>query len=62
MVLDRVMPMLMNLSNGGQSWVENSIRLEQVLDRAEFISTINPELWQYLQQHLEDAKAKGWLL
>lgn len=62
MVLDRVMPMLMNLYNGGQSWVENGIRLEQVLERAEFIADINPELWQYLKQHLEEAKAKGWLL
>lgn len=62
MMLDRVMPMLMNLNNGGQSWVENGIRLEQVLERAEFIATINPELWQYLKQHLVDAKTKGWLL
>ncbi|MEQ9861129.1 HD domain-containing protein [Pectobacterium cacticida] len=62
MMLDRLMPMLMNLHNGGQSWIENGIRLEQVLDRAAFIANINPELWRYLKAHLEEAKTKGWLL
>ncbi|PWC17987.1 hydrolase [Brenneria roseae subsp. roseae] len=62
LMLDRIMPILMNLHNGGQSWVENGIRLEQVVGRADFIANINPELWQYLKRHLEEAKAKGWLL
>ncbi|MEH2920456.1 HD family hydrolase [Samsonia erythrinae] len=61
LLLDRIMPMLMNLHNGGQSWVENGIRLEQVIGRADFIANLNPELWRYLKQHLEDAHAKGWL-
>ncbi|MEE3662378.1 HD domain-containing protein [Brenneria sp. g21c3] len=62
LMLDRVMPVLMNLHNQGQSWVENGIRLDQVLGRTEFIAGINPELWQHLKQHLEAAQDKGWLL
>ncbi|MBE0151015.1 HD domain-containing protein [Serratia fonticola] len=61
LVLDRCMPMLMNLHNGGQSWVENDISLQQVLDRNTMIADIHPELWQYLEQHLRDAQRKGWL-
>ncbi|WP_038903324.1 HD domain-containing protein [Dickeya zeae] len=61
LMIDRVMPVLMNLHNGGQSWVEHGIRLEQVLSRNDFIQNINPALWGYLKQHLEDAQAKGWL-
>ncbi|SLM61812.1 MULTISPECIES: HD domain-containing protein [Dickeya] len=61
LMIDRVMPVLMNLHNGGQSWVEHGIRLEQVLSRNAFIGDINPALWGYLQQHLEEAQAKGWL-
>ncbi|MCO7508165.1 HD domain-containing protein [Serratia fonticola] len=61
LVLDRCMPMLMNLHNGGQSWVENDISLQQVLDRNTMIADIHPELWQYLEQHLQDAQCKGWL-
>ncbi|UUE10621.1 HD domain-containing protein [Dickeya zeae] len=61
LMIDRVMPVLMNLHNGGQSWVEHGIRLEQVLSRNDFIQDINPALWGYLKQHLEDAQTKGWL-
>ncbi len=61
LVLDRCMPMLMNLHNGGQSWVENDISLQQVLDRNTMIADIHPDLWHYLEQHLQDAQRKGWL-
>ncbi|WP_411753679.1 HD domain-containing protein [Serratia sp. (in: enterobacteria)] len=61
LVLDRCMPMLMNLHNGGQSWVENDISLQQVLDRNTMIADIHPELWHYLELHLRDAQRKGWL-
>ncbi|WJV54562.1 HD domain-containing protein [Prodigiosinella aquatilis] len=61
LMIDRIMPVLMNLHNGGQSWVENGIRLEQVLARNTFINDINPELWQHMKQHLEAAQSKGWL-
>ncbi|MCR0997324.1 HD domain-containing protein [Serratia rubidaea] len=61
LVLDRTMPMLMNLHNEGQSWVENGISLEQVLSRNEMIAEVYPELWQHLLHHLQDAQHKGWL-
>jgi putative hydrolase of HD superfamily len=61
LVLDRCMPMLMNLHNGGQSWVENDISLQQVLGRNTMIADIHPELWHYLELHLRDAQRKGWL-
>lgn len=61
LMIDRILPILMNLHNGGQSWVENGIRLEQVLGRAQFIADLNPELWRYLKGHLETAQANGWL-
>lgn len=61
-VIDRVTPMLLNLHNNGQSWVENNIRLEQVLDRSKFIVDVFPELWEQLLPQLELAQQKGWLL
>ncbi|KAA1193780.1 MULTISPECIES: HD domain-containing protein [Photorhabdus] len=60
-MLDRLMPVLMNLHNKGQSWVENDIRLEQVINRNKFIADVYPEFWQYLLPQLEAAQAKGWL-
>lgn len=60
-ILDRAMPMLMNLHNEGQSWVENNIRLEQVIERNLFIEKQWPEFWQYLYAQLLEAQKKGWL-
>ncbi|WP_036771021.1 HD domain-containing protein [Photorhabdus australis] len=60
-MLDRLMPILMNLHNKGQSWVENDISLEQVINRNKFIADVYPEFWQYLLPQLEAAHAKGWL-
>ncbi|RJT41535.1 HD domain-containing protein [Rahnella woolbedingensis] len=61
LVIDRVMPMVMNLSNQGQSWVENNIRLEQVLARNAFIADIHPQLWLHIRGHLDNAHQQGWL-
>ena len=61
LVIDRVMPMVMNLNNQGQSWVENNIRLEQVLARNAFIADIHPELWLHIRSHLDNAHQQGWL-
>lgn len=60
--IDRAMPMLMNLHNQGQSWVENNIRLDQVLSKCDYIEQILPEFWQQLKPQLELAHQKGWLL
>ncbi|WP_114194600.1 HD domain-containing protein [Edaphovirga cremea] len=60
-VIDRALPMIMNLHNQGQSWVENGIRLEQVLARNSNIADVNPELWQHLRKHLDYAHQQGWL-
>lgn len=61
LMLDRLMPVLMNLHNRGQSWVENGISLEQVLSRNAFIGDVYPALWQHLQRHLDAAHQNGWL-
>src|SRR5476651_509669 len=61
LTIDRVLPIIMNLHNQGQSWVENNIRLEQVLARNAFIGDINPHLWQHIRAHLDNAHAQGWL-
>jgi putative hydrolase of HD superfamily len=59
--LDRILPILQNLHNEGQSWRENNISLEQVLTRNSLVSESWPELWQHVQSHLYCAHEKGWL-
>lgn len=60
-VIDRVMPMILNLHNGGQSWVDNGIAYEQVLGRAALAKEMLPELWTALDKQLKQAKVNGWL-
>lgn len=59
---DRAMPVLLNLANNGQSWRENGIRHQQVLDRiGPPIRQGCPALWDYLEGRLAAAKVQGWL-
>ncbi|WP_245164461.1 HD domain-containing protein [Buttiauxella brennerae] len=60
--LDRILPILQNLHNEGQSWRENGISLEQVLQRNTLVGESWPELWQHVVSHLYTAQEKGWLI
>jgi putative hydrolases of HD superfamily len=59
--VDRAMPVLLNLANRGQSWVENGITHERVVKRIRAqIDDGCPALWQYLEVRLADAAREGW--
>ena len=59
--VDRAMPVLLNLSNQGQSWRENNISYERVVRRVEpEVKAGSPALWEYLRDRLEDARHKGF--
>lgn len=58
--VDRAMPVLLNLSNHGQSWRENGISYERVVRRVEpEVKAGCPALWGYLAGRLEEARNKG---
>lgn len=59
--LDRILPVIQNLHNEGQSWRENSVSLEQVLTRNAKVGETLPELWQQVVAQLHIAHEKGWL-
>ncbi|HEX6590536.1 MAG TPA: HD domain-containing protein [Moraxellaceae bacterium] len=59
--MDRLMPVLHNLNNGGQSWRENGISKQQVLEKNAKIGEGAPELWRWLLGQIETAHEKGWL-
>lgn len=59
--LDRLIPMLLNYHNDGQSWKEHGVTREQALTinkRIEFGSVI---LWDKAKELIEEATEKGWL-
>ena len=59
--VDRAMPVLLNLANAGQSWRENGISHERVVQRiAPPIKAGCPALWDYLEIRLDEARKHGW--
>jgi putative hydrolase of HD superfamily len=66
--IDRSMPVLLNLSNGGGSWVENGVSwvengvsYERVVGRIQpEIEEGCPELWTYLKTELDKARDDGF--
>ena len=58
---DRAMPALLNLANHGQSWRDHGITYERVVARiGPPIEAGCPELWEYMKDRLDEAKAQGW--
>ena len=59
--VDRAMPVLLNLSNNGQSWRENGISYDRVVRRiGPEINAGCPALWEYIEARLQKARSDGW--
>jgi putative hydrolase of HD superfamily len=59
--IDRCMPVLLNLNNGGGSWLENGVPYERVIGRVGPEAESGcPDLWNYLSQELKEARRKGY--
>lgn len=59
--LDRLIPMLLNYHNQGQSWLENGVTRQQALTVNRRIDDGSHALWDHAQQMIEHATQQGWL-
>ncbi|TFH93435.1 HD domain-containing protein [Vibrio ouci] len=59
--LDRIIPMLLNYHNQGQSWQEHGITREQALTVNQKIQFGSEALWDKAKQIIEEATNNGWL-
>jgi putative hydrolase of HD superfamily len=59
--LDRLIPMLLNYHNDGQSWQEHGVTREQALTINKRIGLGSEVLWEKAQQVIAEATEKGWL-
>ena len=59
--LDRLLPLIQNSNNDGQSWKEHGITYEQAYYRNQVIQRGSKELWDYAEKLLIDASARGLL-
>lgn len=60
-VMDRIQPLLLNLSRNGLSWKEHGIHLHQVQQRNERIHEGSEEISRYIFSLLDDANKRGIL-
>ncbi|MBS9893008.1 MULTISPECIES: HD domain-containing protein [Vibrio] len=59
--LDRLIPMLLNYHNNGQSWKEHGVSREQALTINKRIESGSVTLWDKAKELIEEATEKGWL-
>ncbi|MBR9788628.1 MAG: HD domain-containing protein [Vibrionaceae bacterium] len=59
--LDRLIPMLLNYHNDGQSWQEHGVTREQALTINKRIELGSVTLWDKAKEIIENATDKGWL-
>ncbi|EPN4986501.1 HD domain-containing protein [Vibrio alginolyticus] len=59
--LDRLIPMLLNYHNNGQSWKEHGVSREQALTINKRIEFGSVTLWDKAKELIEEATEKGWL-
>jgi putative hydrolase of HD superfamily len=57
--VDRLMPVLQNLKNGGQSWRENNVPLEKVLAVNAVIGEALPSVWENVQALIGEFAARA---
>ncbi len=50
--IDRVCPVLQNLTSEGESWVRHGISRQRVIKKNEGIADASPELWAAIEQQL----------
>lgn len=60
--MDALQPILTHMNNEGRSWRENGIRREQVANRAGLLRQVAPALWERVEEMLDTAQQRGWLL
>ncbi|MCR9906857.1 HD domain-containing protein [Vibrio campbellii] len=59
--LDRLIPMLLNYHNDGQSWKEHGVTREQALTINKRIEFGSVTLWDKAKELIEEATERGWL-
>ncbi|MDU0352889.1 HD domain-containing protein [Paraglaciecola aquimarina] len=50
--IDRMMPVLQNLNNGGQSWLEHNVSVAQILKKNSVIRQSHPKLWDWISEQV----------
>jgi putative hydrolase of HD superfamily len=61
-VMDRVMPLVVNIATQGRTWKEQSVRRSQVLHVNKPVKEHAPEIYAWVERRIEDCVKAGWLV
>ncbi|NLI60902.1 MAG: HD domain-containing protein [Clostridiales bacterium] len=59
--LDRIQPLLCNYHTGGHTWVKYGIKSDKVVERTLLVKEGTPELWDFVNQIVEESIKMGIL-
>lgn len=59
--LDRVQPLMLNYTKGGESWKEHGIHYDQVYERTKKIQPGSDVLWDYIHAVIDECRKVGIL-
>ncbi|HZJ83839.1 MAG TPA: HD domain-containing protein [Clostridia bacterium] len=59
--LDRLQPLICNYHTNGHTWVKYGIKSDKVIDRNLPIKEGAPNLWEYVEEIVEDSIKRGFL-
>lgn len=57
--IDRLMPVIQNIHNGCQSWLEHNIPIAQILKKNAAVAHANPDLWQWVKKQVIEVGTKA---
>lgn len=59
--MDRIEPLLQNVSNGGGTWKKHQVSYEKVVQKLQVISRGSESLWNFAKALIDDSLEKGIL-
>ncbi|WP_067586088.1 HD domain-containing protein [Endozoicomonas ascidiicola] len=59
--MDCYLPFLQNMANNGGTWAKYGITRSQVVKRNQYLETLAPKLWAFLQEQIDVCISNGWL-
>lgn len=60
-VVDRLLPLMLNMRSNGRAWIDNGVKSSQVLDAHAFIHKDFPHVHTWIVAQIEIAVEQGWL-
>jgi putative hydrolase of HD superfamily len=59
--IDRLQPFISNANTKGYTWVNHNVNAEQIYTRMRPVETALPDVWEYVEEVIKEAREKGYV-